>query len=845
MIGETEGTTTNYKKVYDSPWNAYIDELRFWNRALTKDEVKASYQHEIANPTIYDDLLHYYKMDTRGTGTEEDPLYLIDGCGNCDAEIINPNLFTQETYALGNRKNPLIAQTLADFTCETTAIVGKPFTITDHSALNTAVRTWNFTGTTRETMQGTISPVIVFNQPGEQTISLQTTSLYGETAEKTVTVTVAPASLPNVDFTIPDGEISAGQHVSFINTSTPIEAASYEWEIEGAETPVVKSVNAAATFDNYGTYTIKLTAINTEGSVSTTKTVSVGAVAPEAAFNIQNNVVIKGQPIGLFDASKFSPEKWIWDLSSNLEIYRYGGQNKSITIDEPGIYDVTLTASNARGSDQITRKKAIVVCNADGQTGLHFDGEDDLVEAASPFGSEAVKNCSMDFWMLPGRVKENSFRIGDTASTLLLYVKPTGEISFNVSDYEALSPTGSVINDEWHHYAITYRSGMVTFYRDGVKLSNTRLSKATSIPALERFAIGGAEMPFNGIIDELRVWNTTLAEKNILAIANEPVSNPAENETLLLYYDFNQNSGDVIDHSSQKLNGKRTSFGPDGDAWDNSLGIFCLNVRGSSIDVTSTYLKNYKHPFKTTGSTVNPADNSRYLKLLMNNTTSPWKQLNTVKKGNILTEWHVDADKNNYLTLEDTYSGFESVIKDLMIFQVVELPAGEYTFTADRDGDTYHYNWLPDGTYIAAAVGDELPLTENLKTDALAWSPLGENPSVSFLLNEPTKVSLGLIANMSDKKCVAVGQFILQYKSIIYGDGAEPDAVREPSFMAEKKLEAIGGFGCINIRVNKPQHVVINDLSGKTIFADWLESNACIPVQRGIYIVNKQKTLVR
>ena len=843
VIGETEGTSTNYKKVYDAPWNAYIDELRVWNRALTTAEIRAAYQKDIANPTLYDDLLHYYNMDyfTNDVGTLTK--YLTDACGNCHAEVVNDENFNTETYALGDEKNPLSAETKADFTCATDAVVGKPFPITDQSAVNTAQRTWAFTGTAQPTMQGTVSPIIVFTQPGEQTITLQTVSLYGEVAEQTATVNVAPAELPTVDFIVPDGEVSAGQHVTFINTSTPIEAASYEWEIEGADKPIVKSVNAAATFSEYGTYTVKLTAVNTIGSKSVTKTVMVGAVAPEAAFNIANTVVLKGQPIELYDASKFAPTKWQWDLCSNLDIFRFGGQNKSVTLDEPGIYDVQLTVTNAKGSDQLLRKKALVVCNADGKNGLHFDGEDDLVKAASPFGEESVKNFSIDWWMYPGRVTDNAFHMGDKAETMQLCVKPTGEISLDVGGKNCLSPAGTVVRDEWHHYCLTYRTGTVTFFRDGVKLGTGRV--ATSVPVLEQFTIGGTDRPFNGIIDELRIWDVKLDEKNLIALANEPIANPAENESLRLYYDFNQSGGDVIDRSSHGLTGKRVNFGPDGDAWDTTLGIFCLNARGTMIDVTADHLKNYKHPFKTGNGTVNPANSNRYLKLLMNSKSSPWKQLNNVRKGSIYTEWHVDAEKNNYLTLEDTYSGFEEVIKDLMIFQTVELPAGQYTFTADRDGDDYYYNWLTDGTYIAAATGEQLPITDELATQALAWSPLSTSTSVTFFLEEPTTVSLGLIANMQDKKCVAVGKFILQYKQLILGDGAEPVGVREPQFTAERSLEARGGFGCIHVSVSKPQRVVVSDLSGKVLFADWLEFPARIPVKRGIYLVNNKKILVR
>jgi hypothetical protein len=92
---------------------------------------------------------------------------------------------------------------------------------------------------------------------------------------------------------------------------------------------------------------------------------------------------------------------------------------------------------------------------------------------------------------------------------------------------------------------------------------------------------------------------------------------------------------------------------------------------------------------------------------------------------------------------------------------------------------------------------------------------------------------------------VAVGKFVLQYKELIYGEGTDPDAICTPTLTAEPTLEATGGLGYINIRVNKPQRVVVSDLSGKTIFADWLETSASIPVRRGIYIVNHSKVFVR
>ena len=51
--------------------------------------------------------------------------------------------------------------------------------------------------------------------------------------------------------------------------------------------------------------------------------------------------------------------------------------------------------------------------------------------------------------------------------------------------------------------------------------------------------------------------------------------------------------------------GVRTNFGPEGDAWGLSKGVFSLNFTGKAEDVTAKFPTNYKAPFATTGKVVN------------------------------------------------------------------------------------------------------------------------------------------------------------------------------------------------------------------------------------------------
>lgn len=840
VFGQTEGTTQRYKEVYDAPWYAFIDEIRFWDCARSEEDIKLSMTSQIAYPELYDGLKHYYTMNTR---TDGDDLYLIDSKGTSDARVKDTTYVNPISPEFGAVQNPLLTETFADFAADATGLVGMPLTIKDLSSIGTAQWEWTFTGAEQTSLKGTTAPIVVFTKPGKQTITLKTTSLYGTVAEKTAEVDITSPALPTVDFKIPDGDIPAGEHISFVNTSTPIDNANFEWEIEGAENPVIKTVNAGATFTTFGDYRVTLTAFNEAGSTSVTKTVTVKKVKPAAAFRIQNNVILKGEKAYLVDLSKYNPESWTWDVANGMQILRIPGQYNSVTLDTPGFYDVTLTSRNDVGESSVTRSKAITVCNADGENGLFFDNADDIVETASPF-TEEMRDFTIEWWLYPGHTTEDVCHIGDKSSTFQLTIRPSGAIALEIAGKNGVSNDGTVVFDEWHHYAVSYRSGTATFYRDGVKINTARL--AVKVPAFERFTIGGTQAPVNGIMDELRVWNYSILEKDIIAIANEPVSNPADNEALLLYYDFNQNSGDVIDRSAHKHTGKRINFGPDGDAWESSFGIFNINPNGTVNDVTGTYMKNYKHPFRTGSGTVNPANSTRYLKLLMNSSTSPWKQVNNIRKGSILTEWHVDKEKNNYLTLETTWSGFEPEVKDLMIFQTVELPAGKYEFIADRDGDTQSYNWYPEGTYIVVGKGDILPTTEQLSTDALAYANVDDH-TINFELSEPTQVSLGLLSNMSGQLCLAVGQFLLYQRLLVMqeGNGERADAITDLAVSAEQTLQAGGGLGCIHIHVAAPQYVTICDLAGKVIFREWLETDARVPASRGVYVVNQQKVLVR
>lgn len=85
---------------------------------------------------------------------------------------------------------------------------------------------------------------------------------------------------------------------------------------------------------------------------------------PVADFSDKNYMICTGDSIQFEDASwRGTPDTWLWDFPGGTPSTS-ADQNPSVTYNTPGIYNVTLTVTNAAGSDTKTRTGIIVVTPA-------------------------------------------------------------------------------------------------------------------------------------------------------------------------------------------------------------------------------------------------------------------------------------------------------------------------------------------------------------------------------------------------------------------------------------------------------------------------------------------------
>ena len=510
---------------------------------------------------------------------------------------------------------------------------------------------------------------------------------------------------------------------------------------------------------------LQVTHLSKHKSKSETYNLHVKNVAPLVQFDLSPMIVQKGREVTFTDRSRYVPTDWKWQIDSRRFTLFAKGNNPTVRMDVPGVYDVTLTASNEVGSHTLTQKQVLIVCNADSKNGLNFSNPQATVTTNKPLWKGTTDEMTIDWWMNPS-AKDKLSGIGDTITTWQLGTNNKGNMAFFADSLLVRSGDGFVILNQWHHYAVTFKQGEVKFLRDGevFKTEQLKNKKRTvkEIPAFETLQLGREEHPMNAVIDEFRVWKKALPDTILQRYCNAPIQNVAQAETdnsLMLYYSFNQSGGDVQDLSSHRNNGRREHFGPDGDAWGASTGVFCLNFETPFTDMSATLLPPSSRPFMTTGNSINKKDAKRFMEFKTSQNEKGWQVENFITNDTIRTGMYVDKNKDDALCVYTGWDGFTPELTNHKLYSTVKLPAGKYELEVVPLGG------LPSGgSYLVVARGKGLPNTAELNS-AIASGPLSDR-RLAFILTEETEVSLGIVFNLQGNSGLAIDKIILNRATV-------------------------------------------------------------------------------
>ena len=557
--------------------NAVYDEIRIWNHARTLQQIKGSTYTSFKRQEFYGDvlpqgLLAYYKGDTfQG---EDGNYYMRDCVGGNHASIQaagNPQVEDSPTLV----NTPLKATLEANPVSDVYAGIPVALTATRSEGVNKMWWTIPSCGIVEKCVE---SPVVTFTEVGTHTATVYGLSYKGDTLSSEVKIEVLEPAALDPAFTMSAHVIPCSEHLSLV-ANQYIDACSYEWILPGAEVETVYGAKAGATYVADGEYTVTLKMTTADGrTAESSQTVSVTAVAPLADFVVTDPVVLKETPVQLNSTSRYGATAYEWTLDGQAQKTTITPGNKEqVWVPKyPGKYNISLKASNAIGANTVTKERALIVTNDDSKNGLSFSREASRVTLTNV--PATLNEFTVEFWANPTRFSTNCWGFGDSEETLLLKVGNYGEMSVCINGTVITSEIGYFIANEWNHYAIQRTStGAIRFMRNGVLVKSYPAQYKGEITGIKKFAIGGVNTPVIGVIDEFRLWGKFIT--NVKDLCNQHMENPeayVASDNLLAYYDFNQSGGDVIDRSGNGNTGVRTGFGPDGDAWGLSKGVFSL-----------------------------------------------------------------------------------------------------------------------------------------------------------------------------------------------------------------------------------------------------------------------------
>lgn len=836
LVGEATGSTTGIGGFGDlligranesTGISGRLDEVRVWNTARTQREIQSMMYAEVADPTNTPGLLVEVKMDKM---TE-----VSDATGKYEVELLAGTTKRQMDNSLLKDTRTLTA----DFTLPAgTLYTGTAIEVGNASSGNAVSYKWTIDGDEDNALQiDALS--LLFSEAGTHRLTLTVADASGNTATKDSTFTVSALPIPTPGFTAKEA-IEVGKRISFTNTTTPTDGAAFEWSMPGADVEKTMTTNAAATYQTAGTYTVTLKVTNAAGSATYSRKVLVTDRAPEAAFDVSPNVVVKGNPVTLTDQSEHQPTGWDWIVSNAGHHFAYKGEKTDVVLSDPGRYNVTLTASNIIGEGSTTEQKAITVCNADAVTGLSFRGNTgEGVTFKNPIDFSVTGGFTVDWWMNPKSINDEGQHIGGTSDNFMLTVGSDGALNVTMKNVKNSTSAGFIETDQWHHYAVTFGGGDFNIYKDG-KLAYTFYTPWVDVlPTMPaNLSLGGSEGLMNGTIDEFRIWNKALNATTLRTYANAPITDvetAMADDNLALYYDFNQSSGNVKDATTNNYTGTRSGFGPEGDAWTTSLGVFCLDEFERTV-LTSEYLKNYEAPFLHNDTKVSAsADAAQFVGMETETEASPWVIEKVTTSNGTTTGFCVDTEDGDQLALLTKLYDFADQISNHKLYQTVTLPAGHYVFGVEMPDD------VDEESYIVAYAGVGLPYKTTLKNRALAYAtlPTGE---IEFTLTEETKVSLGLLMNTRGEMTQHVKRFYLESKITNAGD--DTNGIDIIDVDAASALRIVGGHGAIVLKATAPTNVRIVSISGHTIFNRVVSGSAQVAVPAGVYVVNGKKVLV-
>ena len=356
---------------------------------------------------------------------------------------------------------------------------------------------------------------------------------------------------------------------------SPVTAKGVVWDTTGNPT-ITSNLGITNDGSGSGSYTSNLTgladttqyyvrayATNNEGTgYGTVKSfatqINPPTVTTAEISNIGINTAQSGGDVTDGGTSAVTAKGVVWNTTgnptiiSNLGITDEGGGTGSFTSNLTGLSEYTLYyvrayATNSEGTGYGEEKSFTTNMTPPGYA-LDFDGTNDYVSIGNESNFDFTTAMTVEAWIKVDTFDkewqaivtkgDNTWRLHRAAST--------NHISFGTDGVNITDLEGSTdVNDgQWHHIAGVFDGSNKYLYVDGnldafanvtgtIDTDNAVVNIAENSQSTDRY--------FDGLIDEVRIWNIARNQTEIQDNMNDVLSG---NESgLVAYYKFDQTSG--------------------------------------------------------------------------------------------------------------------------------------------------------------------------------------------------------------------------------------------------------------------------------------------------------------
>ncbi len=354
---------------------------------------------------------------------------------------------------------------------------------------------WDFgdSNTSTET-----APVHTYAQGGDYIVSLRAVSIEcNDTVSITQTINLQTAPQASATANVNSG--CAPLQVQF-NSNSP-EAESYEWSFEGGTPDFSNQPNPAVTYANPGVYNVSLRVSNAVGADTAEYADFITVLgSPAADFQLTTN----GFTVEL-DGTSSSADSYLWDFGDGNSS---NGPTTSHTYSTPGLYTITLTASNQCGSSTATQEVAI--------------GSAPTPSFTIPGGSTGCAPISLDFANATSGTYDS-----------LLWAFPGG----NPASSTAENPTITYPQPGTYSISLTVFSPFGTFEA----AQNDAVTILQRPQAAFTYEIDGLSVTFNNLSTEVDFYNWNFGDGN-----TSTQTNPVHTYTAPGFYEVTLNASNGI-----------------------------------------------------------------------------------------------------------------------------------------------------------------------------------------------------------------------------------------------------------------------------------------------------------